>query len=201
MFTRPQRIALKNRSQEACGIGLASRLAGPAGRSIKKAVLQTGSKLPRSPKAAGLGVSLVLSALPTAAALRLPNQHWLAWISFLPLFVVVRSLGELGVRVPGHVVRTAHPTRQWVFGFRTSPAAGGDLRHAPRAPPGRQTRSGRAAQLIGAPEVGPRVPALPSARTRRNRVTKARDGHGALARRVQAPSVFNESTRIVNQED
>ncbi len=71
---------------------MASRLAGPAGRSITKAVIQVGSALLRSPKTAALGVSLVLSALLTAAALRLPDQHWLAWISFLPLFVVVRSL-------------------------------------------------------------------------------------------------------------
>lgn len=39
-----------------------------------------------------LSVSLLVSALLTAAALRLPDQHWLTWISFLPLFVVVRSL-------------------------------------------------------------------------------------------------------------
>ncbi|MFQ5461126.1 MAG: hypothetical protein ACE5E5_00700 [Phycisphaerae bacterium] len=35
---------------------------------------------------------LVLSALLTTAALRVPDQHWLAWISFLPLFAVVRWL-------------------------------------------------------------------------------------------------------------
>ena len=55
MFTRPQGIAFKNPSQEACGTGLASRLAGPAGRSITKAVIQIGSKLPRSPKNGGTG--------------------------------------------------------------------------------------------------------------------------------------------------
>ena len=37
-------------------------------------------------------MSLVFSALLTAATLRSPHQAWLAWISFLPLFVVVRSL-------------------------------------------------------------------------------------------------------------
>ena len=51
-----------------------------------------GTRLPRSVKFVALGGSLVLSALLTAAALRLPDQNWLAWISFLPLFVVVRSL-------------------------------------------------------------------------------------------------------------
>lgn len=37
-------------------------------------------------------MSLVLSALVTAATLRSPDLHWPAWFSFLPLFVVVRSL-------------------------------------------------------------------------------------------------------------
>ena len=93
MFTWPQGIAFKNLSHKAYGTGLASRLAGPAGRSISKAVIQIGSKLPLTPKAAALGVSLVFSALLTAAALRSPDHHWLAWISFLPLFVVVQSFG------------------------------------------------------------------------------------------------------------
>ena len=44
-------------------------------------------------KATALGVSLVLSALLTAAALRLPDQHWLAWISLLPLFWAIRFRG------------------------------------------------------------------------------------------------------------
>ena len=52
-------------------------------------------ELPCSLKPAALGVSLVLSALLTAAALRLADQHWLAWFSFLPLFVVIRSLRPL----------------------------------------------------------------------------------------------------------
>ena len=46
-------------------------------------------KLPRSVKAAALAVSLLLSALLTAVAVRSPDDHWLAWISFLPLFVAV----------------------------------------------------------------------------------------------------------------
>ncbi len=44
-------------------------------------------KLPRSVKAAALAALLVFSALLTAVALRTPEYHWLAWISFLPLFV------------------------------------------------------------------------------------------------------------------
>ncbi|MCH8253303.1 MAG: hypothetical protein IID36_12715, partial [Planctomycetes bacterium] len=71
---------------------MTSRLAAPAGCSITKATLRVGSKLLRDPKAAAMAVSLVVSALLTATALRLPDHHWLAWISFLPLFVVVRSL-------------------------------------------------------------------------------------------------------------
>ncbi len=50
-------------------------------------------QLPRSLKAAALAASLVLSALLTVLALRTPDYHWLAWISFLPLFVAVRCLG------------------------------------------------------------------------------------------------------------
>lgn len=92
MLARPQAIALGRTFQEAHGSGLASQLAVAAGRPFTKAVSQIGSKLPRSPTTAALGVSLVVSALVTAAALRLPGQQWLSWISFLPLFVVVRSL-------------------------------------------------------------------------------------------------------------
>jgi len=51
------------------------------------------NKLPDSVKVAALGSSLVLSAVLTAAVLRSPAHHWLAWVSFLPLFAVVRSLG------------------------------------------------------------------------------------------------------------
>ena len=49
-------------------------------------------RLPRGVKAASLALSLVFSALLTAVALRSPDDHWLAWISFLPLFVAVRWL-------------------------------------------------------------------------------------------------------------
>ncbi|MCH8243835.1 MAG: hypothetical protein IH897_14665, partial [Planctomycetes bacterium] len=48
-----------------------------------------------------LGVSLVLSALLTAATLRSPNLHWLAWFSFLPLFVVVRWLRPMMAALAG----------------------------------------------------------------------------------------------------
>ncbi|MHC4697953.1 MAG: hypothetical protein ACYTFA_14565 [Planctomycetota bacterium] len=58
-------------------------------------------KLPRSLKGVGLGVSLVLSAMLTAVALRLPDYHWLAWISFLPLFVAVRSLRPTAAALAG----------------------------------------------------------------------------------------------------
>ncbi|UCC31791.1 MAG: hypothetical protein JSU86_05840 [Phycisphaerales bacterium] len=46
-------------------------------------------KLPRNVKGAALAGSLVFSTLLTAVGLRTPEYHWLAWISFLPLFVVV----------------------------------------------------------------------------------------------------------------
>ncbi len=39
-----------------------------------------------------LAGSLVPSAALTAVALRAPEHHWLAWVSFLPLFVAVRWL-------------------------------------------------------------------------------------------------------------
>lgn len=58
MFTPTQGIALKNLSHKACGAGRPSRSAGSAGRSITKAVIQIGSRLPRSPKTAALGVLL-----------------------------------------------------------------------------------------------------------------------------------------------
>ena len=50
------------------------------------------NNLPRSVKAGALGVSVVLSAALTAVVLRSPDHHWLAWISFVPLFVAVRWL-------------------------------------------------------------------------------------------------------------
>ncbi len=101
MITWPQGIASENLSQRASRTVLPNRLAGTAGRGIAKTLLELGSRLSHSPKAAALGVSLVLSALLTVAALRLPDQHWLAWISFLPLFVVVRSLRPLAAALAG----------------------------------------------------------------------------------------------------
>ena len=50
---------------------------------------------PKPPSAARtliIGASLVFSALLTTAALRNPALHWLAWISLLPLFQVIRTL-------------------------------------------------------------------------------------------------------------
>jgi apolipoprotein N-acyltransferase len=62
-------------------------------------------------------VSLVFSALLTAAALRSPDHHWLAWISFLPLFAVVRSLRPPAATLAGglwggclYLLCTAGPT-------------------------------------------------------------------------------------------
>ena len=43
-------------------------------------------------KGAAPAVSRALGALHPAAALRRPHDHWPAWMSFLPLFVAVRSL-------------------------------------------------------------------------------------------------------------
>jgi len=59
------------------------------------------SRLPRSIKATSLSTSLVLSALATNTALRSPDCHWLAWFSFLPLFVAVRSLRPLLAALAG----------------------------------------------------------------------------------------------------
>ena len=46
-------------------------------------------------------MSLVFSALLTAAILRSPDLHWLAWFSFLPLFVAVRSLRPMTAALAG----------------------------------------------------------------------------------------------------
>ena len=92
MFRWPPAITLENPPQQARGLRSAIRLAAPPSRTITNSALQIAFHLVLNPKAAALCVSLVLSALLTAAALRVPNLHWLAWISFVPLFVVVRSL-------------------------------------------------------------------------------------------------------------
>ena len=84
------------------------RLTGPRGTALK---------LPPSVKAAALIASLVLSALLTTVALRSPDYHWLAWISFLPLFVAVRWLRPATAALAGglwgaclYLVSTAGPT-------------------------------------------------------------------------------------------
>lgn len=43
-------------------------------------------------RAALFGSSIVLSAMLSAAALRTPGLHWLAWVSLLPLFQAIRTL-------------------------------------------------------------------------------------------------------------
>lgn len=55
----------------------------------------------RAVKGAALAVSLVASALLTAAALRVPDYHWLAWFSFVPLFVAVKALRPLAAALAG----------------------------------------------------------------------------------------------------
>jgi len=49
-------------------------------------------KLPCSVTAMGLVLSLVLSALITTVALHSPDDRWVAWFCFLPLFIAVRLL-------------------------------------------------------------------------------------------------------------
>lgn len=51
-----------------------------------------GSRPPSVARTLSLGVSLILSALLTATALRNPALHWLAWFSLLPLFQAIRTL-------------------------------------------------------------------------------------------------------------
>lgn len=101
MTTWPQGVAFEHPSQARCRNRSATRLAGSARRSITKAVPQVASAPLGTPKALALGVSLILSALLTAAALRLPDEHWLAWISFLPLFVIVRSARPFAAALAG----------------------------------------------------------------------------------------------------
>ncbi len=75
------------------------------------------NKLPRSLKAAVLAGSLMLSAMLTALALCSPDLHWLAWISFLPLFVVIRSLGcPVLSRGGGRNRGVPHSSRSEVWG-------------------------------------------------------------------------------------
>lgn len=60
-----------------------------------------GHRLSRAGKAMALAVSLVCSALLVTLALGEPECRWLAWISFLPLFVAVRSLRPVGAALSG----------------------------------------------------------------------------------------------------
>lgn len=60
-------------------------------------------KVPRGVKAAAFGVSLILSALSTVAALRWPQSHWLVWMSFVPLFAAIRCLRPLAASSAGAV--------------------------------------------------------------------------------------------------
>ena len=50
VFTRPQGIEFENLSQEACGIGLANRLASPPGRSVTRPGMQIGVGCHAAPK-------------------------------------------------------------------------------------------------------------------------------------------------------
>ena len=68
-------------------------------------------------KLLALAGALIFSAYLTAAALRSPDHHWLAWISFLPLFVAVRWLRPATAALVGglwgaclYVFLTAGPT-------------------------------------------------------------------------------------------
>lgn len=62
---------------------------------------EAGKKLRRNAKSAALTVSLALSAYLVSVAMMAPDLHWLAWISFLPLFVVVRSLCPAAAMLAG----------------------------------------------------------------------------------------------------
>ncbi len=92
VFAWPQAISNKGPSQEAHRGRLAARLAASACQNTISRFIRIELWLLLTPKAVALVVSLFFSALLTAAALRLTDQQWLSWISFLPLFVVVRSL-------------------------------------------------------------------------------------------------------------
>ncbi|MEE9294376.1 MAG: hypothetical protein V3W34_05340 [Phycisphaerae bacterium] len=102
MFTNPQGIANKSLSPNYCGTGFPVCGTGfPAGPTCREAGFGIRSTLPRSVKVAALAVSLALSALLTAVALRSPDHHWLACISFLPLFVAIRWLGPSAAALAG----------------------------------------------------------------------------------------------------
>lgn len=92
VFTRPQGITSKRLFPETCGTKQVTGLAVPAVRFITHFIVQIDTQLPRNTKTAALMVSLMFSAFLTATVLMMPDCQWLSWISFLPLFVVVRSL-------------------------------------------------------------------------------------------------------------
>ncbi len=81
------------------GIGRRNHLR-PRTRS-DSSVPATALKLPRSVISPVLAVALVVSALLSAAALRSPNCHWLAWFSFLPLFISIRLLRPAAAALSG----------------------------------------------------------------------------------------------------
>ena len=64
---------------------------------------QRGSGAPSSAWTIAVGVSLMFSALLSAAALRNPALHWLAWVSLLPLFQVIRKRRPAVAAVAGGV--------------------------------------------------------------------------------------------------
>ncbi len=92
MFTRPRGIAFKRLLQEAPEAVLPRRIASLIVGSIVKGAAQVGRAMPCSSQTVALAAALALSALFTVVALRVPGRQGLAWISFLPLFAVVRSL-------------------------------------------------------------------------------------------------------------
>ena len=55
----------------------------------------------RCPRVVFLVASVALSAAVTAAAAQSGQHSWLAWISLLPLFWAIRSLGPLGATLSG----------------------------------------------------------------------------------------------------
>ena len=101
MIPWPQGIAFENQSRAVDTIRLARRFTASIIRRTAGVAVLIVSKLPHTPKTAALGVSLILSALLTAEAVLLPERHWLAWISFLPLFIVVRSLRPSAASLAG----------------------------------------------------------------------------------------------------
>ena len=58
-------------------------------------------RIPGCHRFAALAISLPLSAALTAAAVESGQHCWLAWISLLPLFWAIRSLGPLGATLSG----------------------------------------------------------------------------------------------------